>query len=213
MSIQTDLTRIKNAKAAIKAAVEGKGVTVPDGTLLDGMAALIESIEAGGGGGGGGGEGGYFDFSLLGDVNFAKSGSFTSIESGSSVEITDAEFLQVTPKFFVLYTESVLTTTENYLPLAVVQANISADTGFILGVYTKGLKYFYFNTSSYKPYNFNAMEGGTTDYDFSSSYAACRMTSGGIQISACGPNPYAYPSGMASFETGATYNYVFMGVK
>ena len=50
MSIQTELTRITNAKAAIKAAVEGKGVTVPDGTLLDGMAALIESIEAGGGG-------------------------------------------------------------------------------------------------------------------------------------------------------------------
>lgn len=52
VSIQTDLTRIKNAKAAIKAAIEGKGVTVPDGTLLDGMAPLIESIEAGGGGGG-----------------------------------------------------------------------------------------------------------------------------------------------------------------
>ena len=51
MSIQTDLTRIKNAKAAIKAAIEGKGVTVPDATLLDGMAALIESIEAGGGSG------------------------------------------------------------------------------------------------------------------------------------------------------------------
>ena len=50
MSIQTELTRIINAKAAIKAAVEGKGVTVPDGTLLDGMASLIESIEAGGGG-------------------------------------------------------------------------------------------------------------------------------------------------------------------
>lgn len=50
MSIQTELTRITNAKAAIKAAVEGKGVTVPAGTLLDGMAALIESIEAGGGG-------------------------------------------------------------------------------------------------------------------------------------------------------------------
>ena len=49
MSIQTDLTRIINAKAAIKAAIEGKGVTVPDGTLLDGMAALIESIESGGG--------------------------------------------------------------------------------------------------------------------------------------------------------------------
>ena len=50
MSIQTDLTRIKNAKAVIKAYIEGNGLTVPDATLLDGMAALLESIEAGGGG-------------------------------------------------------------------------------------------------------------------------------------------------------------------
>ena len=50
MSIQTELARITNAKAAVKAAIEGKGVTVPEGTLLDGMASLIESIEAGGGG-------------------------------------------------------------------------------------------------------------------------------------------------------------------
>ena len=49
MSIQTELSRIINAKAAIKAAIEGKGVTVPEATLLDGMASLIESIEAGGG--------------------------------------------------------------------------------------------------------------------------------------------------------------------
>ena len=49
MSIQTELTRITNAKAAIKTAIEGKGVTVPDGTMLDGMASLIESIETGGG--------------------------------------------------------------------------------------------------------------------------------------------------------------------
>lgn len=53
MSIQTELTRITNAKSAIKTAIEGKGVTVPDATLLDGMASLIESIEAGGGGGSG----------------------------------------------------------------------------------------------------------------------------------------------------------------
>ena len=51
MSIQTELTRLTNAKAAIKAAIEGKGVTVPEATLLDGMAALIESIQAGGSGG------------------------------------------------------------------------------------------------------------------------------------------------------------------
>ena len=57
MSIQTELTRITNAKAAIKTAIEGKGVTVPDATLLDGMASLIESIQAGGGGGSGTGSG------------------------------------------------------------------------------------------------------------------------------------------------------------
>lgn len=49
MSIQTELARLTNAKAAIQTAIEGKGVTVPSGTLLDGMAALIEAIEAGGG--------------------------------------------------------------------------------------------------------------------------------------------------------------------
>lgn len=48
MSIASDTQRIKSAKAAIQAAIEGKGVTVPDGILLDGMAALIEAIEAGG---------------------------------------------------------------------------------------------------------------------------------------------------------------------
>lgn len=48
MSIQTELTRITNAKTAIKTAIEGKGVTVPDGTMLDGMAELIAGIEAGG---------------------------------------------------------------------------------------------------------------------------------------------------------------------
>ena len=48
MSTQTELTRIANAKAAVKAAIEGKGVTVPEGTKLDGMAALVEAIEVGG---------------------------------------------------------------------------------------------------------------------------------------------------------------------
>lgn len=50
MSIQNELARLTNAKAAIQTAIEGKGVTVPSGTLLDGMAALIDSIEKGGGG-------------------------------------------------------------------------------------------------------------------------------------------------------------------
>lgn len=49
MSVQTEITRISSAKTAIASAIADKGVTVPNGTLLDGMAALIDSIEVGGG--------------------------------------------------------------------------------------------------------------------------------------------------------------------
>lgn len=49
MSISTDLTRLQSAKAAMKTAIKGKGVTVPDSAKLDAFAALIDSIEAGGG--------------------------------------------------------------------------------------------------------------------------------------------------------------------
>lgn len=49
MSVQSEITRLANAKTALATAIEGKGVTVPEGTKLDGMAALIERIEAGGG--------------------------------------------------------------------------------------------------------------------------------------------------------------------
>ena len=77
MSIQTELTRITNAKHAIKTAIEGKGVTVPDGTLLDGMAALIESIEVGGSGGGG------FDSNHV-DIAY---GSFVTAEAVEGVRV------------------------------------------------------------------------------------------------------------------------------
>ena len=87
MSIQTDLTRIKNAKAAIKAYIEGKGLTVPEGTLLDGMASMLESIEAGGG-----------------EVNVS-TGSFTPVETTKKLtiqhnlgKIPKAVFLWVTER-------------------------------------------------------------------------------------------------------------------
>lgn len=49
MSIATEITRLTNAKAAIKTAIEGKGVTVPSSTKLDGYADLIGDIQTGGG--------------------------------------------------------------------------------------------------------------------------------------------------------------------
>lgn len=44
MSIANEITRISNAKAAIGTAIAAKGVTVPQGAKLDGMAALIAAI-------------------------------------------------------------------------------------------------------------------------------------------------------------------------
>ena len=52
MSIATDVSRIKGNITAALAAIANKGVTVPDGSTSDALAALIESIETGGGGAG-----------------------------------------------------------------------------------------------------------------------------------------------------------------
>lgn len=54
MSVQTQIDRISGAVSAALTALSEKGVTVPAGTKVDGLAALIAAIEAGGGGGGGG---------------------------------------------------------------------------------------------------------------------------------------------------------------
>ena len=47
MSVATEITRLTNAKAALKTAIEGKGVTVPSATKLDGYAALVGNISTG----------------------------------------------------------------------------------------------------------------------------------------------------------------------
>ena len=48
MSISSEITRISNAKTAISESIANKGVTVPSGTKIDGMATLIDSIQIGG---------------------------------------------------------------------------------------------------------------------------------------------------------------------
>ena len=54
MSVQTQIDRISGAVSAALTALAEKGVTVPAGTKVDGLAALIAAIEAGGGSGVGG---------------------------------------------------------------------------------------------------------------------------------------------------------------
>lgn len=50
MSVQTQIDRISGAVSAALAALSEKGVTVPEGTKVDGLAELIEAIASGGGG-------------------------------------------------------------------------------------------------------------------------------------------------------------------
>lgn len=82
MSISTDLTRLQSAKAAMKTAIQNKGVTVPDDAKLDAFAALIDSIPAGGGSG-----------------NIA-SGTFTPADASSDVTVEHG--LGVAPSVIVV---------------------------------------------------------------------------------------------------------------
>ena len=50
MSIATEISRLQGAKSDLKTSIEGKGVTVPSATKIDGYAALVDQIQQGGGG-------------------------------------------------------------------------------------------------------------------------------------------------------------------
>lgn len=52
MSIATEIQRLQTAKADLKTAIEGKGVTVSASATLDAYADLVDAIETGGGGSG-----------------------------------------------------------------------------------------------------------------------------------------------------------------
>lgn len=44
MSTQSQINRLTSAKAAIKASIENKGVSVPSATKLDGISSYIDQI-------------------------------------------------------------------------------------------------------------------------------------------------------------------------
>lgn len=49
MSIASEISRIQGAKSALKTAIEGKGVAVPDSATIDAYGALVDEIQQGGG--------------------------------------------------------------------------------------------------------------------------------------------------------------------
>ena len=135
MSIVSEVNRLKDAKTAIKTAIEGKGVTVPDATMLEGMASLIESIEAGG-------------------VNYNStivSGSFTLSERtevpGQAVPTSDAFKIEhnsgFVPRAVFLYTEKIA----NDCPTLYVSV-VREHSGNIY-VLTTSAVYKYYSTQKY----------------------------------------------------------------
>lgn len=195
----TDLTPI------IEALTE-KGQTVPDGATVDVLASLIAAIEAGGG---------AFDFSELGGVNTAISGTFSLATSTSSRVLIASGIYDFTPKFAVLYTEDVFTDTTKYKPLAIVQAHITGETGFVLGLWTKGSTSFTNIATAYlKPFLFNATKSITTskyyDFGYVAGVTAFLFSSGELSI---GPFWFRDETNYRGyFEAGVTYKYVVMGV-
>ena len=128
MSIQSELTRLTNAKAAIKTAIEGKGVTVPEGTLLDGMAALIMSIPTG-----------------SGDIKIEQ-GSVTFAEKQSSYT-----FVTDSPDIFIAYVEDDSEpehSSSNYIWMIIQDTRLfeyygkMRKTSYILG-YNSGTQKYY----------------------------------------------------------------------
>ena len=163
--------------ASIVAAVEGKGVTVPDGTLLDGMAALIESIEAGG--------------VQIGNFSTINYGSFQLAEDASEYTIDlgykGSGSPPVVEQFIILRDmESTYmgTTTNNSLVASVKMTNVTASS--MSSMSTSFAKYYNssgkITNASVSGCDFNGISGVNTPRTMtitaSELNAACVLTAG-----------------------------------
>lgn len=182
MSIQTELARITNAKAAIKTAIEGKGVTVPDGTLLDGMASLIESIEAGGAQ--------MYETDITPAVDV--------LGSDSSTWITISHNLGVIPRILIIFRVSFvgIVRYEDYFSIAYKMIN--DEWARAVHVYHNS------NNDCYYEYNTNpaAMTEAIIGQDISSSASTLNVNESTLDL--IGQNNYIFNR----LKAGATYHVV-----
>lgn len=83
MAISDEIARLQQAKADLKTAIEGKGVTVPSNATLDDYPALVDSIEAGGGSG----------ENMIKFIKIDLSGKSTSRSNPYIIDITDDDVI------------------------------------------------------------------------------------------------------------------------
>lgn len=186
MRIQTELTRITNAKEAIKTAIEGKGVTVPEATLLDGMAALIESIEAAGN-------------VKIGNFSTFNYGSFQLAEDVSTYTIDlgykGGELAPVVEQFFLsrdMTSTFSGTSTTNSLVVAAYLRNVSSATSATLGVKVAR----YYNSSG----SISTSTGGICAFNEVSNNSTPRT------MTVCASNA----NSSCVLTSGATYNWIVL---
>lgn len=86
MTIADQITRLNNAKAAIKESIENKGVSVSDSALLDEYPALIDSIEVGSGGGSGYENPGFYEILTNGGTDYSHLFRYRTISNVSFIE-------------------------------------------------------------------------------------------------------------------------------
>lgn len=127
MSILSEITRLKNAKAAIAAAIAEKGVTVPDGTLLDGMAALVGEIETGGGSS-------WSDsYSVFATGTFTPTEDSTEVIINTGIPFDSSNYLS---QFLIIWREPDMTTVSGFYIgtiRALSETNSSTHMGVIVG--------------------------------------------------------------------------------
>ena len=201
MSIATEISRIKSAKSAIAAAIAGKGVTVPDGTMLDGMASLIESIEAGGG---------DADFSSLVDATACVSGTITPSSDTSHLFIDD-DFSKVytVPRLCIIFSEDAPRTAKMSLFMWINTSGnpkANATDGFALTGHQPTSTDFWVSASringesnSYAHLN----HSGNAYYYDSLTIIQSRIM---VQLAEKRPS-----SNYGNFSAGATYKYLVIG--
>lgn len=188
MSIQSELTRLTNAKAAIQAAIEGKGVTVPSGTLLDGMASLIESIEAGVGSSG---------------TKLEISTITPSEKIYESNKLTVTHGLGAIPKFVAVMTIDTINKASFGVQFSAIYLPNRYSIGTTNLIYSVGAFYgnSYWDVGSYE---FNGFAFSEANIYVNSYSPVSSMTDNSIEL--CG----IYTNSMAGLLAGKTY-FLFIG--